>query len=194
MSKIYQKIIPDGKIPAKGKLGGFTLIELLVVVLIIGILAAVALPQYRFMVLRAETARALPLLKSLRDAQDRYFMANGTYASKFDDLDIQMPPCKRKSIYQERSICEYLDKNEMEYEILETGPIYFRIGKDPVKERIQIAFNSSRGLAPRSCIASVVGGENSTANKLCQNIGGIFKSKGYGTCSGGRGCYYYEIP
>ena len=76
------------KTPAKSKIGGFTLIELLVVVLIIGILAAVAYPQYRFMVLRAETARALPLLKSLRDAQDRYFMANGTYTQKFEDLDI----------------------------------------------------------------------------------------------------------
>ena len=71
MSKIYQKTLPAGEN------AGFTLIELLVVVLIIGILAAVALPKYELAVEKSRAAEALAVLKNLRDAQELYYMANG---------------------------------------------------------------------------------------------------------------------
>ena len=73
---------------------GFTLIELLVVVLIIAILAAVAVPQYQKSVLKSKVMPKIMLARSLINAQELYYLENGTYGSQ-KDLIIEIPnECK----------------------------------------------------------------------------------------------------
>ncbi len=70
---------------------GFTLIELLVVVLIIGILSAIALPQYTRAVEKAEVARMEVLAADALKAEKLYYLANGKYTNQMADLDLQWP-------------------------------------------------------------------------------------------------------
>ena len=66
---------------------GFTLIELLVVVLIIGILAAIALPQYQKAVWKARAAEAVATVSALQQAVEAYALANGEPSIQTDLMD-----------------------------------------------------------------------------------------------------------
>ena len=60
---------------------GFTLIELLVVIVLIGILAAIAIPQYFKVVEKGKVAEAMTWLGSLQGTQERYLAKNGFYCT-----------------------------------------------------------------------------------------------------------------
>ena len=70
---------------------GFTLIELLVVVLIIGILASIALPQYTRAVEKSRATEAIQLLGNLANAEWIYFMQNSSFTNDLSVLDISLP-------------------------------------------------------------------------------------------------------
>jgi prepilin-type N-terminal cleavage/methylation domain-containing protein len=65
---------------------GFTLIELMIVVVIIGILAAIAIPKFNAVSVKAKQAEAGPILKQICSLQGTYFQENGTYAANIGAL------------------------------------------------------------------------------------------------------------
>lgn len=69
---------------------GFTLVELAVVVVIIGVLAAFAVPRFLASVERSKAAEAFNYLASIHSSQERYHARQGTYASDLSTLDIEL--------------------------------------------------------------------------------------------------------
>ena len=96
--------LPQG---ARKPTNGFTLIELLVVVLIIGILAAVAVPQYQKTVYKARTAEAVTMVKALANAEEVYYLANGDYTNNISELDVDIPQGREWDPEQEHDPNKY---------------------------------------------------------------------------------------
>ena len=181
MSKIYQKNNQRGQKPVKRNLGGFTLIELLVVVLIIGILAAIALPQYEVAVLKARYTQAMVLGNALRQAQDRYYMANGKYATDITNLDISLGKgclfnIDNGTINCPKYACAIYDG----WEGAETQGTAYCYLRD--SERLYYVA-SPRNKEKRYC-GAVVG--NELAKRVCMSLGGTY---GYTT----NGVDYYQL-
>ncbi len=82
-----------------GKTKGFTLLELLMVVIIVGVLASLALPQYAGFVEKARAAEATATIGAIKNAQALYKLENGNYSSVLADLGMGSVPTSGDAQY-----------------------------------------------------------------------------------------------
>ena len=78
---------------------GFTLIEILVVVLIIGVLAAIAIPFYRKAVEKAKASEAVAVLNDAAKAEQDFALASSRYTSYWEDLIVNHPNVVAGTVY-----------------------------------------------------------------------------------------------
>lgn len=70
---------------------GFTLLELLIVVIIIGILAGLAVPQFFRVAEKARSAEGVSVIGALRQAQLRYYSLHAVFTNAIAELDVDIP-------------------------------------------------------------------------------------------------------
>lgn len=147
---------------------GFTLIELLVVVLIIGILASVALPQYQAAVAKSRLSALIPNVRALKDGLELYYLSNGAYPSDPSPslgFDISVMPECSGSDTTSWIICP----NNIFYDRLDYGvPTAAGINAN-VKLAYLLWLDYSPHPGEARCIAS---SGNAAANKVCKSMGG----------------------
>ena len=184
MSKIYQKKTKSIKNRVEGRLGGFTLIELLVVVLIIGILAAVAVPQYQVAVAKSRLGSIQTNVKTIAQAAELYYMANGVYAP--DDITVldisEMSGCTQLGTGNMQCGDYWYDYNagvaSWTSESRVDGCVYSN-GVRTVCYLQYLAHSPSKA-DQRYCLAS---DNTELSHKVCKSMGGVFE--------GGK---YYRLP
>jgi len=76
---------------------GFTLIELMIVVAVIGILMAIAIPNYNDYVMRSRITEATSALSDMRVRMEQYFQDNRTYVGAYAAGTVAPPPVNTNS-------------------------------------------------------------------------------------------------
>ncbi len=143
----------------------FTLLELLVVVLIIGILAAIALPQYQLAVDKSRYAALMDITRAIAEANERFYLANDRYSTDFTELDIDISA----NSFSNNKTTAYFDWGNCRLVAQQEAQCTNNI---TLKNQYILHYNagSSNSKIKHFCAAQGLD-ENSRYNKLCQSIG-----------------------
>lgn len=165
---------------------GFTLIELLVVVLIIGILAAIALPKYHIAVAVARVTQIVTFARNISDAENRFYLATGTYTADANQLDISMPDggtytnsADGQRVYYNNFYCWLRSSG---------GSVYCFLRNNP-QINVERYYAVGTGLASGSICWSTSTDLEEFSNKVCQAVS--HKAVPDYTTAAGRLGYYF---
>ena len=157
----------------------------MIAVLIIGVLAGVALPQYRLAKDKAQYSTMMNIGRAIADSNERYWLANNkTYATSFDQLDINLPAnnINGKDAYFDWGTCRLYHQQEVHCTNNTSLKNQFIIHYNRGNRSPHIIFCTAQGLT-----------ENSRYDKVCQSFG-KFSSNCPGDCCEGFGdCRIYII-
>ena len=175
------RLQPSGMTPLFNN-GGFTLIELLVVVLIIGILAAVAVPQYQKAVYKSRATEAMMMLKAIGEAQEVYYLANNEYTNDISKLDVEIPSdliTTESGIFPENSYKYACTTNYCVALTQNVSMPFFQIHNQHIDSPAKGKFFCHLGSGNT---------KNETAKAICQNMGTVFT--GWDQYSWAKGKYF----
>ena len=100
-----QQAIPRQTVANRHGSRGFTLIEIMITVVIIGVLAAIAIPSYQDYVRRGYVVDGTNALATMRADMERYFQDNRTYAGTSGGL---VPPCDATVVASKRTFGNFV--------------------------------------------------------------------------------------
>ncbi|WP_458402508.1 type IV pilin protein [Candidatus Avelusimicrobium sp.] len=153
---------------------GFTLIELLVVVLIIGILSAVALPQYQKSVDKSYTAELSVAVAEMKRSMQLYYLANSEWNSHPEELDLNynLTNCRDKGAVRICGITKriHIEGGNIDWTIRMSSP--YEVGIYGMRDR-EIQCVAAKG--------------SSRADNVCKMLSG--KAAPTGTAGNGANVY-----